>query len=185
MNINWVLADSIVLDPTIDIIKLKNIGSLWGSWRTWRSCQTDNVICNDSVKSEELIKREFQKICNFYIPNAVYQQLNRPEGVRLYEGAFTHDVDHQEDIIAMHLAAGSNDIVLLLGFDLAQKTPSPDKLVEHRTRNYQGLIRQAIADNNHVQWVLVDHPEPVMKELADLENLSTDTMENVLTFSDS
>jgi hypothetical protein len=32
---------------------------------------------------------------------------------------------------------------------------------------------------------LVDHPEPVMKELAKLENLSTDVMENVLTFSDS
>ena len=185
MNINWVLADSIVLDPTIDTKELKNIGSLWGSWRTWRSCQTDNVICNDSIKSAELIKKEFQKTCNFYIPNSVYQQLNRPAGVRLYEGEFLHDVDHQEDIVAMHLAAGSSDIILLLGFDLTEKQLNPDKLLEHRTRNYWGLIRQAIMDTGHVQWVLVDHPDLIMKNLVDLPNLSTDNMENVLTFSGS
>jgi hypothetical protein len=185
MNVNWVLADSIVLDPTVDTTQLKNLGSLWVSWRTWRSCQTDNVICNDSVKSADLIKREFQKTCNFYIPNSVYQQLNRPDGVRLYEGEFVHEVDHQEDIVAMHLAASSSDIVLLLGFDLTEKQPNPDTLLEHRARNYRGLVRQAIADNNQVQWLLVDHPESVMKEFANLENLSTDTMANVLTFSDS
>jgi hypothetical protein len=182
MNINWVLADSIVLDPTIDIGQLKNIGSMWGSWRTWRSCQTDNVICNDPTKSAELIKREFYKSCNFYIPNSVYQQLNRPTDVRLYEGAFTHEVDHQEDIIAMHLAAGSNDIVLLLGFDFSEKQSNLDKLLEHRARNYQGLIRQAIASNSEVQWVVVDHPEPIIKDLVDLPNLSTDTLSNILTF---
>ena len=185
MNINWVLADSIVLDPTIDIRQLKNIGSLWGSWRTWRSCQTDNVICNDLTKSTELIKREFQKTCNLYIPNSIYQQLNRPEGVRLYEGAFTHDVDHQEDIIAIHLASGSNDIVLLLGFDLTEKQPNIDKSLEHRAGNYRELILQAISGNSNVQWVLVDHPDPIMKKLVNLPNLSTDTMENVLTFSNS
>jgi hypothetical protein len=183
MNINWVLADSIVLDPTVDTAQLKNIGSLWGSWCTWRSCQTDNVICNDPVKSTELIKREFQKTCNFYIPNSVYQQLNRPTGVRLYEGEFVHDVDHQDDIVAMHLAAGSSDIVLLLGFDLAEKQPNPDKLLEHRARNYRGLIRQAMIDNRHVQWVLVDHPDTVMKDLVDLPNLSTDTMDTVLALT--
>ena len=185
MNINWVLADSIVLDPTTDITQLKNLGSIWGSWQTWRSCQTDNVICNDPKKSADLIKREFQKTCNFYIPNSVYQQLTRPTGVRLYEGEFVHDVDHQEDIVAMHLAAGSSDIILLLGFDLTEKTPNPDKLVEHRACNYRGLVRQAIVDNDQIQWVLVDHPGPITKDLVDLSNLSTDIMENVLKFSNS
>jgi hypothetical protein len=85
----------------------------------------------------------------------------------------------------MKLITSSSDIVLLLGFDLTEKQPNPDTLLEHRARNYRGLVRQAIADNNQVQWLLVDHPESVMKEFANLENLSTDTMANVLTFSDS
>ena len=184
MNISWVLSDSIALDPTLDLAPLKNIGSFWGSWTTWRSCQTDNVICNDSVKANDLINRNFQQVCNFYIPNVLFQQLGRPEGVKLYEGTFEHDLDHKEDIIAMHLAAGLNDIVLLLGFNLAEREPSSDKLIEHRIRNYLGLFRQVVSSNKEVQWVLVDHLEPVMKSLADLENLSTDVMQNVLTFSD-
>lgn len=185
MNINWVLADSTTLSPEVDIKQLKNIGSLWGGWRTWRDCQTDNVVCNNMVKADELLKRRFQDLCNFYIPNSIYQTLNRPNNIKLYEGSFVHDVDHQEEIVSMHLAAGSSDIVLLLGFDWAEPSINSDKLLEHRARNYRGMTRRAIADNSHVQWVLVDHPGPIMKDLVDLPNLSTDTMDNVLTFLDS
>jgi hypothetical protein len=181
MNINWVLSDSTVLGPELDIDQLKQIGSFWGGWRTWRGCETDNVICNDLDKASELIKRNFQQGCNFYIPSSNYQTLGRPGQVRLYEGAFAHDVDHRDEIVAMHLAASASDIVLLLGFDWSEPVPIADKLLEHRARNYRGLIRQVVADNSRVQWVLVDHPAPIMKDLATLENLSTDTMATVLT----
>mgnify|MGYP003353248558 CR=1 FL=1 len=30
MNISWVLADSCVIDPTVDIDTLKEIGPIWG-----------------------------------------------------------------------------------------------------------------------------------------------------------
>jgi hypothetical protein len=150
---------------------------------TWRSCQTDNVICNDPVKANELVKRNFQNTCNFYIPNSVFQQLGRPEGVRLYEGAFSHDVEHQDEIVAVHLVTGASDIVLLLGFDLTAHAPNPDRLEEHRAQNYRGLIRQAIKDNEHIQWVLVDHPGEIGKDMI-LDNLTTDTMSNVLKLLD-
>lgn len=185
MNINWVLADSTAFGPEIDIDQLKQIGSFWGGWRTWRGCETDNVICNDHDKASDLLKRKFQTECNFYIPSSTYQSLNRPPQVRLYEGAFVHDVDHRDEIVAMHLAAATSDIVLLLGFNFSEPVINSDKLLEVRARNYRGLIKQAIVDNSHVQWVLVDHPNPIMKELSKLENLSTDTMETVLTFSGS
>jgi hypothetical protein len=185
MNIAWVLADLTTFGPEIDINELKNIGSFWGSWSTWRGCATDNVICNDLDKGDALLKRKFQEECNFYIPNSNYQTLGRPTGVKLYEGAFVHDVDHQDEIVAMHLAAAFNDIVLLVGFDLSEPTVNPDRLLEHRAQNYRGLIRQAIASNTHCQWVLVDHPNPVMKDLANLENLSTDSMSAVLSLSNS
>lgn len=185
MNIAWVLSDLTTFGPEVDIDQLKNIGSFWGGWSTWRGCATDNVICNNLDKAGALLKRKFQEGCNFYIPNSSYQTLGRPDRVKLYEGAFVHDVDHQDEIIAMHLAAAFNDIVLLVGFDWAEPVINPDKLLEHRARNYRGLVRQAIVDNSHCQWVLVDHPNPVMADLSDLTNLSTDTMETVLTFSAS
>lgn len=183
MNISWVLTDSIVLDPTIDLKLMKDTGPLWGSWKTWRSCQTDNVICHDMGKGRELIQREFHKTCNFYIPNGNFATLERPDNVLLYEGAFLDDYQ-PEEIVAMHLAASQSDIVLLLGFDLTEKEKSSDKLIEHRRHVYQTLVKHCIENNPEVQWVLVDHPEPVMKLLEKITNLTSDTMENCLGLKD-
>ena len=180
MNIGWVLADAVVLDPTQDLSQLKNIGSFWGSWRTWRACATDNVICHDMKQADTLLTRQFQKQCNFYIPNTIYSSLNRPDGVKLYEGKFVHDIDRQEEIVAMHLAAGYNNIVLLLGFDLRDQIKNPDKLVENRIQHYRNLIKQVIVSNPATQWVLVDHPGDIGKSFVSLDNLTSDSMTSVI-----
>jgi hypothetical protein len=180
MKISWVLSDRVELDPTVDIDKLKNIGAFWGSWRTWRAYQTDNVLCNDLAKADELLKRAFHSICNLYIPNTNYATLNRPAGVKLYEGEFVHDVEHREEIVALHLAASTSDIVLLLGFDFSEQPKHADRLLEHRAHNYRGLIRQTIVDNSHVQWVVIDHPADFRKDLRELNNLTKDSLSNVL-----
>ena len=180
MNINWVLSDSLILDPTISIDQLKNIGSFWGGWRTWRAYATDNVICHNSLKATELLERQFQKMCNLYIPNSLYVTLNRPGGVKLYEGDFMHEVDRQDELAAVHLSATVSDIVLLLGFDLSETEKNPDKLLEHRALNYRNIFRSAIKENPTVQWLLIDHPGKITPELANLENLSTDTLANVI-----
>ncbi len=183
MIINWVLATSLDLDPAIDIQNLKDIGSIWGSWKTWRSCQTDNVICHDLRKCQELIKRNFQQKCNFYIPNAHYISLDKPALIKVYEGEFQHDIEHHEDIVSMHLAASQADIVLLLGFDFTEPAILPDKLQQHRAHNYRSLAKQAMINNAQTQWVLVDHPGKVMKDWNTLDNLTVDTMSNVLGLS--
>jgi hypothetical protein len=180
MKINWVLSTRTVLDPTIDIKQLKDIGSLWGSWITWRACQTDNVICHDLKKAQELVARDFQTKCNFYIPNSNYLTLDRPAGVKIYEGEFVHDIENHEDIVAMHLASAEADIVLLLGFDFTEPVKLDDRLAEHRAHNYRSLIKQAILSQNEKQWVLIDHPGPVMKDWNGLDNLTTDSLSNVL-----
>ncbi len=180
MNISWVLADSAVLDPIQDLADLKRIGAFWGSWRTWRAWQTDNVICHDMSKSADLLKRNFQANCNFYIPNSVYSSLDRPLDVKLYEGAFVHDVDRQEEIVALHLAASTNDIVLLLGFDLTELKADSDRLRSHRAHHHRNLLRQAIKDHDHVQWVIVDHPDKLDPTLVNLPNVVTDTLSAVL-----
>ena len=181
MNIQWVLANDLVLDPTADIMRMKRGGAFWGSWKTWRAYNTDNVICHDSTKAQELIKRAFQATCNFYIPNSAYTLLNRPQGVRLYEGDFMgHDVDNQDELVAMNLAASICDVILLLGFDWTEKEKKADKFEEVKARNYRGLVTQAIKSTPHVQWILVDHPGELREELAELPNIGNDTFDNVL-----
>lgn len=180
MRIAWVLADDTVLDHTVDVEKLKTVGSIWGSWRTWRGCSTDNVICNDDGKARDLLMREFNKLCNFYIPRTSFVDLDRPAGVNLFEGVFTFDVNRQDELIALHLAASQNDIVLLMGFDWKQQPKNPDRLAEHLAQNYRSTVKHAIKDNPQVQWVLIDHPETLMSELKNLDNLTQDSLTNVL-----
>ena len=177
---SWVLADSVELDPTVELDKFKQIGPLWGSWRTWRACQTDNVICHDQTKAVDLIKRNFQTQCNFYIPDSVYVSLERPDGVRVYAGEFVHDVIRQEEIVALHLAASTNDIVLLYGWDLTELVPDEDKLLANQKLHHRNMIRQAIINYNQVTWVIVDHDAPLDPNIAKLENVVTDSLNTVL-----
>jgi hypothetical protein len=183
MNISWVLADSVEIDPTQDIDNLKQLGAFWGSWRTWRAFQTDNVICHDQSKALDLTRRNFQNNCNLYIPNSVYTSLDRPDNVKVYEGAFVHDVDHQEEIVAIHLAASINDIVLLLGFDLTELASNEDRLITHRAQHHRNLLRQAFKDYDQIQWVIVDHFGDLDPNLAILDNVMQDTMDSVLSLS--
>jgi hypothetical protein len=183
MNISWVLADSAALDPTLDINDLKRLGAFWGSWKTWRAYQTDNVICHDQVKAAELLKRNFQTQCNFYIPNSIYPALGRPTGVRLYAGEFVHDIVRQEEIVAVHLAATTSDIVLLLGWDLTELPENSDRLQAHQAHHHRNLLYQALKDYNQIQWVVVDHAGDLAKNLTKLDNVVTDTMGTVLTFA--
>ena len=183
MNISWVIADSAELDPTQNINALKKLGPIWGSWRTWRAYQTDNVICHSQVKADELTKREFQKHCNFYIPDSVNMALGRPAGVRLYAGDFVHDVVRQEEIVALHLAATTSDIVLLLGWNLAKLKPNSDRLESNQAQHHRNLFHQAVKDYAQTQWVVVDHPEPLAPSLQILENLVSDTMATVLSLA--
>lgn len=181
MNIQWVLADNVIIDSTVDIQRMRKCGAFWGSWKTWRAYNTDNVICNNMTKAEDLIKRAFQTTCNFYISNKVFNLINRPKGVRLYEGDFMdHDVENQDELVAMNLAASICDVVLLIGFDWSEKPKNKDKLKEVQARNYRGLVHQAIKSTPHVQWILVDHSEDISKDLSELPNLDKDTLSNVL-----
>jgi hypothetical protein len=180
MNISWVLADNTVLDPTLDITNLKDIGPIWGSWKTWRGCGTDNVVCHDQGRAVELIKREFQNSCNFYIHNDAYQFLNSPPNVKLYQGQFPDQIDNPDEIISMHLAASQNDILLLMGFCWIKQSKSTDRLQEHRAHVYRTLVENTILNNPDVQWVLVDHTPDLWPNLEKIENLTQDTFPNIV-----
>ena len=183
MNIAWVLANDYVPDPTIDLARLRACGAFWGGWQTWRASGTDNVICNDFDRAQSLLTRKFNEGCNFYIPNTIYQSLDRPERVKLYDGTTDLDLENKEEIIAMHLASSQSDIVLLLGFDWHLRPKNPDRLLEHRAQNYRTLIKHAITENSQVQWVLIGHTGKLMDELQDISNITYDTIDGVLALS--
>lgn len=185
MNIAWVVSTDIALSHNIDIEQLKNIGSIWGSDQTWRKCSTDNVICSDTNRARDLLQREFQKYCNFYVPEDAYVDLDRPQGVKLFGGRFTFELNYPDDIIAMQLSASQNDVILLLGFNWQPKEKHADRLEEHRAQNYRTAVKHAIRDNPNTQWVLVDHNETLIEELKDLGNLSIDSLPNVLSMLNS
>ena len=111
--------------------------------------------------------------------------LDQPPRVRLYDGKFPDDIEQADEIVSLHLAAGISDIVLLLGFDLGEKPKNPNKLLEHRAHVYRTLVKHAIEDNPEVQWVLVDHPGAIRKDLSKKDNLTQDTLENVLAMLDA
>lgn len=184
-SICWALSDSVSLTPTIDSNDLKKIGPIWGSWRTWRAYQTDNVICHDQVKAAELIQRDFQSRCNFFLPESVHVSLDRPSGVKIYAGEFVHDVIRQEEIVTLHLAATTSDIVIMLGWDLSKFEPVGDKLRNNQAQHHRNMIRQAFAIYDKVQWVIADHEGELDPEIAKLPNLVIDSLSGVLELAGS
>ena len=179
MKCSWVFANGYQFDPIIPLDHVKNIGSSWGSWTTWRGCSTDNVLCNDIGKSRELIERAFQAVCNFYVPRQHYQKLGRPVGLKFYESEHNVDIDHIEDIIACHLAASGADIVLLCGFDFCLPTDVADQLEVHKLKNRHGALRSAMS-NSTSQWVAIDYTETPDLAYSELDNFTCDSMDNVL-----
>lgn len=179
MKISWVLADATELAPTFDVTRLKDIGSLWGSYRTWRSCQTDNVVCHNREKAAELIAANFQNHCNFYISRSIAEEIKAPKDVNQYAGDFDYPVDRKEEIIAMHLAASQSDIVLLLGFDFAEQPKLDNQERELLAYNYRSLVEAAVSNSAETQWVAVEHNRPLRPNIANFSNFTLDSLDNV------
>jgi len=177
MEISWVLSAD-YSDPIVKPETLKEIGSTWGSWKTWRGYSTDNVLCADDTKAQDLIKRAFHSVCNFYIPEKSYITLNRPSGVKVFDGDFPTEFTNQEDVIAMHLVSQS-ELVLLLGFNLQEITDT-DPVAKHLNKNYEAAVRAVIKNNPNTQWIFIDHPEEMDKSFQKMQNITCDTYENVL-----
>jgi hypothetical protein len=174
MNIAWLFAENTVLPPTTPVQAIKDLAPIWGSWRTQRGYQTDNVVCWDPGQAEKLSRQGYAKICNLYIPEKIYQQLNKPAGVRAFGGEFDFVVDSIDDIIATHLVASVADVILMVGFDLESKTKSTPS-----RNNYIGLLANAI-ESSGKQWVVIDHHTDLAETIQKLPNITSDLLPNVL-----
>ena len=175
MNIAWLFAENTLLPPATDMQAIKNVAPIWGSWRTQRGYQTDNVICWDPEQATQLVAQGYGAICNLFIHQSVYEELDKPDRVRVFGGEFAHAVDSADDIVGMHLVASTADVVLMTGFDFTE----PKNPTESRT-NYLGLAAQVVRDHPKQQWVLIDHSIDLAKPFQVQENITCDRMKNVL-----
>lgn len=180
MRINLVYAADFQLPSQFDPAAIEKIGKSWGSWKTWRLCETDNVLCHDIGKARELYKRALQAVCDLYVPESFYQAMSRPTGIHFYRGEFNSQVQDIEDIIAMHLVAPVSDLVILLGFDLASPGNVPDVSQATMVKHRLGLLRECVKRYPNTQWILVDHAPDIDKAFGELPNLTRDSLANVI-----
>lgn len=115
------------------------------------------------------------------MPQDFYSRLNRPSGIKYFEGTYLEELDEIEDIISIHLAAASKvSIVLLLGYSW-EIPQNIDPVETHKIKNYYGMLRSAIANNPQIQFVAVEVQEnQVDSAYTQLENFTCDSMQTVL-----
>lgn len=168
MKCAWIISEALDIVPTKTYRNIKDIAPIWGSWSTWREFNTDNCICTDIRKAEELLGKAFQGVTHLHIPKQYYEELGKPRGVKLFEGKLKTQMPKQDDVAALSIASQQYDILLLLGFDLS----SDDANV---------LQTQAIiAGNPQCQFVAIDLAKPLSKIITDCANFTCDEYENVL-----
>lgn len=167
MNICWVIAEHAILALNIQGQNLSDAAPTWGSWRHIRGLGIDNAVCYDAGLAQQLIARGYNKISNLYVPEAVWKQANT-QPLQAFGGSFDFDVASRDDVVACHLAASQNQVVMLLGFDLENQS------------DYTQLIYQTINSHPQTQWVLVDDSKTLPKNFQSLTNLTCDQFENVL-----
>lgn len=179
MKVCWVLGSD--ADRHVDkATSIKAVAPIWGGHNTWKEFETDNVVCHDLPTAILLLKRAFQAVCNFYVPKERYIDLGRPSGIKMYDGGFNVEMFNKDQIIALHLVAPNNDIVLLLGFDLAQKDFGDNKASKHQWTNYLLAIKTVITNNPNTQWVAIDQISDIHPDIKNLPNFTCDKIENVV-----
>lgn len=172
MNISWVFGDDVKIAYQKDLWTIKSVGPTWGSWRGWRYTNTDNVVCADPVKAQELLGTRFYQNCNLYLPDSFRRDTEWPREVRVFGGEFPVEVDRKEEAISLYLAGSISDIVLLYGWHLDAAS------WQARDEYSRGFILHTL-ETLSVQWVVVDHPGELDPEIRDLPNLSQDTLAQV------
>ena len=110
------------------------------------------------------------------------QKLKLPDGltVAISSGNTIAPESDPRPAVAMHLAATTSDIVLMLGYDLSKLHLPEDRLEANRLQHHRNMIKQALIMYETVQWVIVDHTADIDSSLQDLPNLVTDSLASVL-----
>jgi hypothetical protein len=180
MKIGWALSEQIGRKIT-NIDTLKNVAPTWGSCSIYNDYQVDNIICNDIKQAERLIQHNVQDRVNFYMPYNNFSTLGNPPNIKTFQGVFVDgNINFKDDIVTMNVVTGTYDIILLLGFKFTKPKPKDNNLVQHKQLAYLHNIKTIIESNQDKQFVLVNYKGKLSKDFDKIENLSRDSLTNVL-----
>ena len=182
MKVCWVISEKSKKAVT-ESDALKRVAPTWGSCLIYDMYNMDNIVCNDFKLADRLIKHNVQKTSNFYITATDYIALGNPSDVKVFQGEFKDtNINNKDDIVALNIAMQTYDIVLLLGFSFA-KSKSKDALKKHNQEAYLYNIRTIIKETPDKQFVLVNYKGKLSKDFTALENLTRDSLTNVLALA--
>jgi hypothetical protein len=107
--------------------------------------------------------------------------LGNPPNIKTFQGEFDDsNINFKDDIVALNVVANLYDIILLLGFKFTKPKTSNNQLDKHKQLAYIHNIKSIIETHADKQFVLVNFKGKLSSNFSDLENLSRDSLTNVL-----
>ena len=180
MKIGWALSEQIG-KKVADIDVLKDTAPTWGSCSIYNNYTVDNIICNDIKQAERLIQHGTQNEVNFYMPQEDCSTLGNPANIKTFQGAFDDpNINFKDDIVAMNVVTSMYDIILLLGFKFTKPKAKAEQLDKHKQLAYLHNVKTIIKENEDKQFVLVNYKGKLSADFDSIENLSRDSLANVL-----
>lgn len=180
MKIGWALSEQIG-KKVVEIGTLQDVAPTWGSCSIYNDYSVDNVICNDIKQAERLIQHNVHDSVNFYMPQEDYSTLGNPANIKTFQGAFDDpNINFKDDIVTLNVVTATYDIILLLGFKFTKPKAKAEQLDKHKQLAYLHNIKTIIKDNEDKQFVLVNYKGKLSKDFDSIENLSRDSLANVL-----
>jgi hypothetical protein len=180
MKIGWALSEQIA-KKVIDVNTLKDVAPTWGSCSIYNNYNVDNIICNDIKQAERLIQHNTQDSVNFYMSRDNFSTLGNPTNIKTFNGKFQDpNINFKDDIVALNIVTNLYDIILLLGFKFTKPKSKAEQLVKHKQLAYLHNVRTIIETNEDKQFVLVNYKGKLSNEFDSIENLSRDSLGNVL-----
>jgi len=179
MNVVWVISQDIP-NNLINPATIKDTGTSWGSWKTYSMYKTDNCVCSSSHEASALVHHSFHNKCQLHITKESFIELNRPEGVILFDGKFGNQaISNKDDIVTLNLIAGTADLVLLVGFNFKPLLNTDEEWERNSRAEYYFNMREIIKAHSSTQFVLVDYRHELASWVQELDNVTEDTVESV------
>ena len=180
MEYCWLVQKEYNPQSTIGVDKMKEIASIWGSWKSHRNCLTDNSVVDDFKDASTLLKRGFNLETNLWTHEDNFIRLSRPEAMSLHKIGIDKDLQDRDDLVAMALTGARYDLVIALGFDLSYNTTLTDPLEIHEHKRYLSALANIVKGFSNTQFVFIDLPQDPTQNFTKLENFSCDNIQNVL-----
>ena len=180
MKIGWALSEQIG-KKVANIKALQDVAPTWGSCSIYNDYSVDNVICNDIKQAERLIQHNVQDSVNFYMQRDDYSTLGNPSNVKTFQGSFDDtNINFKDDIVTLNVVTATYDIILLLGFKFTKPKAKAEQLDKHKQLAYLHNVKTIIKENEDKQFVLVNYKGKLSADFDSIENLSRDSLANVL-----